>query len=133
MAGPGSGVAAAFAAARVRIDVLCMSPMTLTPGVGEQPRLIPSGELKPAKIGARVPLPGRRIGPAFPAPADADDGGLPHERRRAVHNSGAARCHRGQLGTLGSQPRWGSAHLVSLDKQLHDNCPWMEVSCSVWL
>ncbi|MGV9353808.1 winged helix-turn-helix domain-containing protein [Streptomyces misionensis] len=86
-AGLGPRVAAAFAAPQVRIDALCMTSVSLTLAVGEQLRLIHSGELKPAKIDVRVLLPGRRIGLAFPAPADADDGGLLHERWLAVRNA----------------------------------------------
>ncbi|MGW7167241.1 winged helix-turn-helix domain-containing protein [Streptomyces sp. NPDC054884] len=71
----GPRVAAAFAAAHVEIDALCLTSTSLTAALGEPLRQIHAGRLRPAKIDVRVLLPSRDIDLAFPTPVDASDAG----------------------------------------------------------
>ncbi|MFJ4581935.1 winged helix-turn-helix domain-containing protein [Streptomyces echinatus] len=87
MVGLAPRIAAAFAAPHVRIDALCLTSVSLTLAIGEPLRQIHAGRLKPAKIDVRLLLPGRNIDLAFPAPVDADDGGLLHRRWLTQRNA----------------------------------------------
>ncbi|MFF9090023.1 winged helix-turn-helix domain-containing protein [Streptomyces sp. NPDC014991] len=80
-------IAGAFAAPHVRIDALCLTAVSLTMAIGEPLRQIHAGQLEPAKIELRLLLPGRNIDLAFPAPVDADDGGLLHRRWLSQRNA----------------------------------------------
>ncbi|MFC0053409.1 winged helix-turn-helix domain-containing protein [Streptomyces actinomycinicus] len=87
MVGLAPRIAAAFAAPHVRVDALCLTSVSLTLAMGEPLRQIHAGQLEPAKIEVRVLLPSRNIDLAFPAPVDADDGGLLHRRWLAQRNA----------------------------------------------
>ncbi|MGW4561440.1 winged helix-turn-helix domain-containing protein [Streptomyces sp. NPDC004561] len=87
MVGLAPRIAAAFAAPHVEIDAICLTSVSLTLAVGEPLRQIHAERLKPAKIDVRVLLPSRDIDLAFPAPVDADDGGLLHRRWLAQRNA----------------------------------------------
>ncbi|MGW0411106.1 winged helix-turn-helix domain-containing protein [Streptomyces collinus] len=80
-------VAEAFAAPHVEIDALCLTAVSLTLAIGEPLRQIHAGRLKPAKIDVRLLLPSRDIDLAFPAPVDASDGTLLHQRWLAQRNA----------------------------------------------
>lgn len=80
-------VAEAFAAPHVEIDALCLTAVSLTLAIGEPLRQIHAGQLKPAKIDVRLLLPSRDIDLAFPAPVDASDGTLLHQRWLAQRNA----------------------------------------------
>jgi hypothetical protein len=87
MVGLAPRIAAAFAAPHVEIDAICLTSVSLTLAMGEPLRQIHAGRLEPAKIDVRVLLPSRDIDLAFPAPVDADDGGLLHRRWLTQRNA----------------------------------------------
>ncbi|WEO96667.1 GntR family transcriptional regulator [Streptomyces sp. FXJ1.172] len=79
----------AFSAPHVRIDAVCLTAQSLIPALGEPLRLIHEGRLRPAKIDARILLPGRDINLAFPVSVDAgsEEDDAVHQRWLAMRNA----------------------------------------------
>ncbi|MFI9246900.1 winged helix-turn-helix domain-containing protein [Streptomyces sp. NPDC053086] len=102
MVGLAPRIAAAFAAPHVRIDALCLTSVSLTLAIGEPLRRIHAGQLQPARIDVRLLLPSRDIDLAFPAPVDADDGGLLHRRWLAQRNAQGMVLRQNLLALRGS-------------------------------
>lgn len=72
----GPRITAAFGAADVRIDALCLTAESLSAALGEQRRLVHTRESIPATVTVRVLMPNRSIDLAFPrmvnGPEEAD-------------------------------------------------------------
>ncbi|WP_329077869.1 winged helix-turn-helix domain-containing protein [Streptomyces niveus] len=72
----GPRITAAFGAADVRIDALCLTAESLSAALGEQRRLVHTRESIPATVKVRVLMPNRSIDLAFPrmvnGPEEAD-------------------------------------------------------------
>jgi DNA-binding transcriptional regulator YhcF (GntR family) len=60
----------AFAARHVRIDAACLTAETLMVALGEPIRQIHEGRFRPESIDARILLPSRDVGLAFPVPVE---------------------------------------------------------------
>lgn len=82
---------AAFTAAHVRVDAVCLTAETLMTAMSEPVRRIHEGSARPASVDVRILLPSRHISLAFPASIDggdgADDGDPVHERWLTMRNS----------------------------------------------
>jgi DNA-binding Lrp family transcriptional regulator len=86
MVGLAPRLVAAFAAERVRIDVVCHTAETLMLALGEPLRHIHEGTLRPASVDVRVLVPSRGINLAFPVPVEGDDDAV-HRRWLEMRNA----------------------------------------------
>ncbi len=78
----------AFAARRVRIDVVCHTAETLMVAIGEPLRLIHEGRMRPDTIDVRILVPSKHISLAFPVPVEGgpeDD--VVHQRWLEMRNA----------------------------------------------
>jgi len=78
----------AFAAPRVRIDVVCHTAETLMLAIGDPVRKIHEGALRPDSIDVRILVPSREITLAFPVSVDSDAEDDPvHQRWLDMRNA----------------------------------------------
>ncbi|MFF9211748.1 MULTISPECIES: GntR family transcriptional regulator [unclassified Streptomyces] len=76
----------AFAAPRVRIDVVSHTAETFMLALAEPLRLIHEGRIRPQSVDVRILLPSRDINLAFPVAVEGDDDSV-HERWLAMRNA----------------------------------------------
>ncbi|MGW8667516.1 winged helix-turn-helix domain-containing protein [Streptomyces niveus] len=84
----GPRITAAFGAADVRIDALCLTAESLSAALGEQRRLVHTRESIPATVTVRVLMPNRSIDLAFPRMVDSPEEADPvHHRWLKMRNA----------------------------------------------
>lgn len=107
----GPRISAAFGAADVRIDALCLTAESLSAALGEQRRLVHTRESMPATVKVRVLMPNRDIDLAFPrmisSPEEADPVHRRWLRMRNAHGTVLSDHLRGL----------GAAHGIDVDVQ----------------
>ncbi|MEU0474780.1 winged helix-turn-helix domain-containing protein [Streptomyces olivaceus] len=89
MASLGPRLAAAFAAPRVRVDVVCHTSETLMLALSEPLRLIHEGRIRPESIEFRVLMPSRDIALAFPVLVEDEEDDPVHQRWLEMRNAQA--------------------------------------------
>ncbi|MFG2160036.1 GntR family transcriptional regulator [Streptomyces olivaceus] len=85
----GPRLAAAFAAPRVRVDVVCHTSETLMLALSEPLRLIHEGRIRPESIEFRVLMPSRDIALAFPVLVEDEEDDPVHQRWLEMRNAQA--------------------------------------------
>ncbi len=85
----GPRLAQAFAAPRVRIDVVCHTSETLMLALSEPLRLIHEGRIRPESIDFRVLMPSRDIALAFPVLVEDEEDDPVHQRWLQMRNAQA--------------------------------------------
>ncbi|MEU4148254.1 winged helix-turn-helix domain-containing protein [Streptomyces parvulus] len=85
----GPRLAAAFAAPRVRVDVVCHTSETLMLALSEPLRLIHEGRIRPEAIDFRVLMPSRDIELAFPVLVEDEEDDPVHQRWLQMRNAQA--------------------------------------------
>ncbi|MCU8592828.1 GntR family transcriptional regulator [Streptomyces olivaceus] len=85
----GPRLAAAFAAPRVRVDVVCHTSETLMLALSEPLRLIHEGRIRPESIEFRVLMPSRDIDLAFPVLVEDEEDDPVHQRWLEMRNAQA--------------------------------------------
>ncbi|MCW5250722.1 GntR family transcriptional regulator [Streptomyces sp. SHP 1-2] len=98
----GPRLAAAFAAPRVRVDVVCHTAETLTLALGQPLRMVHEGLVRPESIVFRVLLPAHDTALAFPVPAGDGGGDDPVHARWLRTRDAQARVLRHHLRTVRS-------------------------------
>ncbi|MEU8734525.1 MULTISPECIES: winged helix-turn-helix domain-containing protein [Streptomyces] len=85
----GPRLAEAFAAPRVRVDVVCHTSETLMLALSEPLRLIHEGRIRPEAIDFRVLMPSRDIDLAFPVLVEDEEDDPVHQRWLQMRNAQA--------------------------------------------
>ena len=85
----GPRLAEAFAAPRVRVDVVCHTSETLMLALSEPLRLIHEGRIRPESIEFRVLMPSRDIALAFPVLVENEEDDPVHQRWLEMRNAQA--------------------------------------------
>ncbi|MET7322007.1 winged helix-turn-helix domain-containing protein [Streptomyces sp. NPDC005549] len=85
----GPRLAEAFAAPRVRVDVVCHTSETLMLALSEPLRLIHEGRIHPESIDFRVLMPSRDIALAFPVLVEDEEDDPVHQRWLQMRNAQA--------------------------------------------
>ncbi|MFC8825025.1 winged helix-turn-helix domain-containing protein [Streptomyces sp. NPDC057137] len=104
-------ITAAFGAADVRIDALCLTAESLSAAVGEQRRLVHTRESMPATVTVRVLMPNRDIDLAFPRMISSPEEADPVHRRWLTMRNAHGTVLSDHLRGL------GAAHGIDVDVQ----------------